>query len=346
MKFLVIGLGSIGQRHVRNLRLLYGDRHELSTVRTANPTGLLNEHRRAVKDDSVERHYNIRRFKDMEDALSDRPDAVFVTNPTSLHASTALIAAGHGCNLFIEKPVSDELASAEALLDLVESKDLISMVGYQYRFHPCLRRLKRALQDGSLGAIVAARLEVGEYLPDWHPYEDYRKSYAARRVMGGGVLLSQIHELDYVYWLFGFPKKVFAIGGHLSSLDLDVEDVVSVSFECFVDGQLIPVHVHQDYVQRPPKRTCQIIGDKGAINVDLLRNSYERFDDNGQRVENVRFNNFERNQLFLDELKHYSECLLGYESCVIPLGEGIPSLRMALAARESMVSGRAVEIPP
>ena len=105
------------------------------------------------------------------------------------------------------------------------------MVGYQLRFHPCLLALQRALHENSLGHLLSVRAHVGEYLPGWHPYEDYRQMYASRSDLGGGVLVTQIHEFDYLYALFGLPRRVFAIGGHWSHLEIDVEDVASTLME-------------------------------------------------------------------------------------------------------------------
>ena len=137
----------------------------------------------------------------------------------------------------------------------------------------------------AIGRIVAVRAEVGEYLPGWHPYEDYRQMYASRADLGGGVVLSQIHEIDYLYWLFGMPRRLMAMGGHLSSLEIDVEDTASILMECVVDGRPIPVHLHQDYVQRPPSRTCQIIGDDGKILVDFRSLSVTHFDGGGRLAD-------------------------------------------------------------
>jgi predicted dehydrogenase len=123
--------------------------------------------------------------------------------------------------------VSDTLDGVDALVDTVERRGLVAAVGCQLRFHPCLLRLRALLAGGAVGRIVAVRVAVGEYLPGWHPYEDYRGGYAARRDLGGGVVLTLVHELDYVYWLFGLPRRLWAVGGHLSRLELDVEDTAS-----------------------------------------------------------------------------------------------------------------------
>jgi predicted dehydrogenase len=258
--------------------------------------------------------------------------------------AVALKAARVGCNLFIEKPLSHEWVGVRELTDVVEAKDLVALVGYQMRFHPCLRRLRELLAQGAIGRIVAVRVEVGEYLPGWHAYEDYRSMYASRADLGGGVILSQIHELDYVYWLFGLPSRIFALGGHLSALDIDVEDTASILMECNVDGRPIPVHVHQDYIQRPSSRTCQIVGDAGKVLVDFNALSVAFFGAEGEVVEMSKFEGFERNQLFLDEMSHFLACLERREAPLVTIRDGAQSLRMALAAKESLRTGRAVDV--
>src|SRR5262245_45887063 len=158
--------------------------------------------------------------------------------------AAALAVARTGCHLFIEKPLAHEYAGVEELIEIVERQHLIATVGYQLRFHPCLTTTHRLLESDAIGRVLAVRAESGEYMPGWHTYEDYREAYAAHRAMGGGVLLAQVHDMDYLYWFFGLPQRIFALGGHLSSLEMDVEDVASTVMQCEKDGGLFPVHLH------------------------------------------------------------------------------------------------------
>jgi predicted dehydrogenase len=168
--------------------------------------------------------------------------------------------------------------------------------------------------------------------------------YASRADLGGGVILSQIHELDYVYWLFGMPKRVFALGGHLTRLEVDVEDTASILLECSVDGRAIPVHVHQDYIQRPPSRTCEIVGDAGKILIDLRLLTLMAYDGEGNLIESSENPGFERNQLFLDEMTHFLACVEGRESPRVSIRDGARSLAIALAAKESIATGQVVDL--
>jgi len=344
VKVLMVGLGGIGQRHVRNLRTVLGSEVEIMAYRVRGLTHALTDRLKIEPGSNVEEKYDIQVFGDLDQALSQDPDAVFICNPSSLHVPIALSAAQAGCHLFIEKPLSHNHDGVEELIALVERQNLIALVGYQMRFHPCLQRLYTLLQQQAIGRVLAVRVEVGEYLPGWHTYEDYRQMYASRRELGGGVILSQIHELDYIYWLFGLPRRVFALGGHLSNLEIDVEDTASILMECIVEGQPVPIHVHQDYVQRPPSRTCQIIGDAGKILLDFHALTIHVFDARGQLVEARTFEGFQRNQLFLDELNHLLACLQGKETPVVTVRDGAQSLRIALAARQSIESGKVVAL--
>lgn len=344
MKFLMAGLGGIGQRHVRNLRSLLGPEAEILAYRVRRDSPTLTDSLGVEPGVNVDEKYGLRVIPDLDAALGEAPDAVLICNPSSLHVSVAIKAARAGAALFIEKPLSNQNQGVEELIDLVETRRLVGLVGYQMRFHPSLQRAHALLKVGAIGRVVAVRIEVGEYLPGWHTYEDYRQMYASRADLGGGVILSQIHELDYVYWLFGMPKRVFALGGHLTRLEVDVEDTASILLECSVDGRSIPVHVHQDYIQRPPSRTCEIIGDAGKILVDLRQLTLTAFDAGGNISESSSNPGYERNQLFLDEMTHFLACLEGRETPRVTVRDGARSLAIALAAKESIETGQVIDL--
>ena len=164
------------------------------------------------------------------------------------------------------------------------------------------------------------------------------KTYAASAELGGGVILSQIHEFDYLYSLFGLPRSAYSLGGHWSSLNLDVEDTASTLMDFLIDDKPVSVHLQQDYLQRPPYRQCEIVGEGGKIVADFagLRLTAPGVD--------LDFTGFDRNQLFLDQTKHFLACLEGRESPIVDLRSAMQSLRMALAAKESIASGQPVTL--
>lgn len=343
MKILIVGLGSVGQRHLRNLRYIGGEETEILAYRSRGRNIRIQEDMTAEFGADLERDYNIRVFTDYTEALEQHPDAALITCPTALHIPMALAAAKHNCHLFIEKPLSDSLEGIEEVTEIVREKNLITLVGYQLRFHPCLNLVRRLMDERRIGPVLGANIEFGEYLPDAHPYEDYHEGYAARRDLGGGALLCLSHELDYSQWLFGMPRRLFALGGKLSQLEMDVDDYVDISMECVFDGKSIPVHVHLDFVQRPPSGKCCIIGEEGKILWDYYSDHVDLYTTGKQQWESFEFPDFQRNDIFLDEIRHYVACLEGKESPVVDINRGLRSLRIALAAKQSLESGKVVE---
>ncbi len=335
MKILVVGLGAIGQRHTRNLRFLYGERCEIIAYRVRGGGPVLTDTLQVDRAVGVEERYGIRSFDKIEDALAERPMAALVCNPTSLHLSVALAAARAGVHLLVEKPISHSLEGLDELAAVVAQQSLVCMVAYQLRFHPSMVMARRLFGEGVVGRPIACRAVIGEYLPGWHRYEDYRGTYAARRDLGGGAVLSQIHEIDLLYWFFGRPDCVMSMGGHLSDLEIDVEDVASSLFS--YPG--IVAHLHQDYVQQPPVRQLEIIGSTGKMIVNLRENSLQVFDGSGEIRINEKHEHFERNSMFIEELKCFVGAAITGSAVPVDLHAGRQSLEMALAIRDSMASG-------
>ena len=344
MKIVMVGLGGIGQRHLRNLRALLGDKVEILAYRVRKLSPVITPTLQIDTARDVEREYCVRAFGDLESALAEKPDIAFICNPSSLHVPVALDCVRAGCDLFVEKPLSDGLTGLSELQALVEKQARIVMVGYQLRFHPCFLHMQEIVRKGLLGNLLGVRASVGEYLPGWHRYEDYRQGYAARGDLGGGVILSQIHEFDYLYSLFGKAKRLFSIGGHWSNLEINVEDVASTLMHCEVAGRPLPVHLQQDYLQRPPQRQCEVIGDAGKAILDFAALSVTQYGAEGNLADRFSCEQLDRNQLFILEMQHFLECVRTRSKPVVDLREGMWSLRLALAAKESIATGRVVEL--
>jgi predicted dehydrogenase len=346
MKILMIGLGGIGQRHTRNLRALLGDTVEIVAYRVRRQMHVVTPTMDADSNRNVEDEYSIRVFSSLDEALAEKPDIAFVCNPSSLHVPVTLDCIRGGCDVFVEKPLSDSLDGTEDLIRAASEYKRIAMVGYQLRFHPCLRKLVETIQSGALGNLLGVRATIGEYLPNWHRYEDYRQMYAARADLGGGVVLSQIHEFDYLYSLFGLPRRIYAIGGHWSDLEIDVEDTASILMDCSIAGRSLPVQLHQDYLQSPPSRQCEVIGDHGRAVMDLHALTVTVFTCGNATPVVHGFTAFERNQLFVDQLTHFLECVKTRKRPVVDLKDGLQSLRIALAVKSSIISHQPVDLAP
>lgn len=342
MRFLVAGLGAAGQRHVRNLQQLVPDAEFIAwRVRGRN---IVIDHQLHTEAGVPEDAYRMTVVRTIEEGLERRPDAVIVANPISMHCETALVAVDAGASVFIEKPLSDRWDGVEELLARSAQKGVVTMVGYQTRFHPALERIKRHLDEGRLGRPVSAHLHYAEYLPAMHAYEDYRDSHAAMRRQGGGVILCLSHEIDLAVWLFDMPASVHAVGGHLSALEIDVEDTAALLLDCAWRGRRLPVSVYVDFVQRPTQRHGEIVCEHGTLRWDVLEPSVSVFDAARGAWEVETLPRFERNQPFFDEMSHFVRCLEGRESARVPAATGADTLRVALAARASVESGQSVPV--
>ncbi|MFH1956138.1 MAG: Gfo/Idh/MocA family oxidoreductase [Patescibacteria group bacterium] len=327
MKFLVCGLGSIGKRHLENLEKIGFKCRDIAVFRT----------HRGVKsfgDKVLMEHKNRHSvFDNLERALEQKPNAVIISNPTALHISTALAAAKAGCHLFIEKPISNILEGVDELIRIVKKKKLVAFVAHQLRFHPLLRIIRLWLKEEKIGKIVCVHAEMAERVTDWHPWENYKISYATRKDLGGGVVLTQSHELDYLYWLFGKPQWIFAAGGELGDLGINAEDTVKTILQ-FPKNILASLHV--DYLKRPPCRFLEITGTKGRIYWDYFGKKVQLILINGATLTAREPHGFERNMMYLNEMGHFIDCIKGDAKPLIDLRQGKAVLEMALAIKESV----------
>lgn len=317
MKILVVGLGSIGRRHLQNLSAM-GIR-QLAVV---------TKNRCRLPIDTLPPFLS---FEHLDLALAWRPDAVFVCNPTALHLETALEAARAGCHLFLEKPVSHTFEGLDELAELVEKQGLKVQVGFQFRSYPVFQKIKKVVERGDIGRVVSAHAHWGEYLPGWHPWEDYRASYSAREDLGGGVVLTLCHPFDYLRWMLGEAEVVSAIGGQLSDLETNTEDaaLVSMRYESGAVGS-----VYLDYVSKPAKHTLQIIGTRGRIEWDADFGSAKIYTDNSSGFDTISPGKyFERNEMFLAEVADFLDCIKNNRAPACDLHDGIRALEIAVAAK-------------
>lgn len=344
MKVLFCGLGGIGQRHLRNLHALLDGKLDVHAYRVRRNRTKLLDNLTVEAGADLETDYGIHVHGDLGDALAAAPEVVFVCNPSSMHTEIALAAANAGSHLFIEKPVASNLKQLAKLQAAVEQRRLVCYVGYNMRFHPALRRMKSLVASRHFGNIISVQAVVGEHLPSWHKYEDYREMYASREALGGGVILSQIHEMDLLYWFFGLPRSILCRGGKLSSLEINVEDTASSLMQYDGEHGRFPITLHQDFLQRPPVRTFNIVGDQGIARLDLIANRLQVFAADGSSVEDETYSQFERNDMFIDQMRHFLDCLNGSATPLVNLNDGVQSLRLALAAKSSLASNLEVAI--
>jgi predicted dehydrogenase len=319
MKFLISGLGSIGRRHFRNL-LALGERDIL----------LHRTHRATLPDDDLT---GFPVETDLAAALAHRPDALIVANPTAVHLAVAIPAAQAGCHILIEKPISHSLDGVNQFATALQHGGGQCLVGFQFRYHPGLRQVKAWLDAALIGRPLSARAHWGEYLPGWHPWEDYTQGYAARPDLGGGVVLTLSHPLDYLCWLLGKVDSLWAFTSN-QGLGMPVEDTAEIGLR-FTSGCLGSLHL--DYNQRPPSHTLEITGTQGRIlwdNGDGVARLYQAEGTQDWQIATPP-QGFERNWLFMDELRHFLAVMRGEENPLCTLQDGAQALQLSLGVLES-----------
>jgi len=329
MRALIVGLGSIGKRHLKNLR---------SILPTAEIT-VWRQHGQSEDDATLNPQAN-RFVYSIEDALQARPDIAIIANPAPFHIDTGMKLAQAGVSLLIEKPMSNQILGIPALIELCAHRALTLMVGYNLRFQSALQALFHEIKTGTIGEVLCLQAEIGQYLPDWRPGHDYLQGVSAQRRLGGGVILELSHELDYARWLMGEVSTVNSQTGKLGEITLDVEDTANIHLT-FANGAM--GNIHMNMIQRHSSRTCTVIGTEGTLSWDGIAGEVKRYSANTKTWQAIfASTNYERNEMFIRELEHFLMCVNTGSTPSVTGEDGMRVLKIVLAAHESSRSQRVV----
>jgi len=314
LQIMVIGCGSIGRRHAENLARL-GARVSLFDVDRALLGQICNDN-------------GYTPIESLDLALEEGScAAAVVCAPNHLHIPIARKVAEAGMHLFIEKPLSHSLEGVDALLDSVKRQDLIGMAGFNLRFEPGLRYIKSILNPDN---VAFARIESGSHMPLWRAGIDYRKTYSANKSMGGGIILDDVHELDYACWFFGYPSTVSCNSGKFSNFDIDVEDTAEFTFR-YPDKV---VTIHSDYLQRRYSRNCKICFRDGCSLEWVYGSHVTEYREKGERTL-AYGDTFTTNTMYLEEMRHFLDCIRTGMPSESSLENARDILEIALCARDN-----------
>jgi len=315
---LIVGFGSIGNRHFKNIL----DNHKIRIIictKRKDLNGLIGKNILVV--DSISK------------ALVHKPSIALISNETSFHVKTAIRLAKAKLDLFIEKPLSSSSNGLKELEKIVKKNHLVSLVGCDHRFHPCLKKIKEILDDKKMGKIFSVQVESSSLLSDWHPYEDYRKGYSARKELGGGIATTMTHELDFLRWFFGDIREIFSITKKVSGLEITADDISTMNM-VFRNG--IIGEIHLDYFARPQFKSCKIRGENGTLYWNTDSNDVKIFYNNQKKWKiNFKPKNFERNQMFVKELNYFLKCVKNKNKTFNDISEGKKTLQVILGAKKS-----------
>ncbi len=302
IKILFFGLGSIGQRHLINLYGILGKKVDFYAYRSRKRKLTMNT---TVEKKTVDviKKYKIKIIKDINKIEYENIDIIFITNPSSLHLNTALSLKNlKNKYIFIEKPLDASLVSYQKFKDLIKKNKLKIFVGYNLRFHQCVKKVQKILYGKKLGKIYQSTFRYGDDLRNWHKGEDYRTGYAANKKLGGGIVLSSIHEFDLMLALFRNAKIIKSYNDHLSNLIIDVEDFsVSVFKNNFLGSRIVSI-ISLNFFQINKERYIKIICEKGEILADLINFHVFIKTKNKTKKFTYKKNN---NLMYQDEVKYF-----------------------------------------
>ena len=330
MNLLVVGMGSIGRRHVRAFKAAGVD--TIAGVDTRQDR-LDQAHQELGLDDlGLD-------FRTMLE--KGRYDAVVVAVPGAWHTPIAIAAAEAGCDLFIEKPLADKSDGLDRLEKIAADKKLVAYTAYCYRFAPASERMKQIVDSGKLGRVYSAKLNLSTYLPDWHPWEDYRSSYAAKLDQGGGARLDDSHGVDLLRWLFGDVARIYAEVDKISGLEIDADDlaIMILRFRNETVGE-----VHLDFFGQPPRVHAEIIGSRGTLLWDRISGRVEVYDTEEKSWSVDDFGKDSFVTCYDRQAVHFLECVRDRKPTRTPLSDGRKTLAVLEAALRSSQGGHAIRL--
>lgn len=323
MKFLVVGAGSIGKRHIRNLLAIGVEASSIAAVEVRQDR--IKELKDALKIKAV--------YRSLEDALKNSEyDAALVCAPTYLHMPIGIRLAKKGIHILMEKPLAHNLEGVKEFNEVVRKHKIAVEMAYIFRFSPLTKKIKELLEKKVIGKILYVRGEFSEYLPDWHPWEDYRTFYMAKKSQGGGSILDQSHIIDLIHHLLGGFKAVYAINSRLSNLEIEADDFAELAVT-LKNG--IIASIHTDIFGREHKKYLEIKGEKGNILWDFYGNEVRHYDAKTKTTHLYKKFPADFNLAYIEEIKHFIACCLGKAKPMATLEEGIETMQLILAAEES-----------
>src|SRR3990170_7867191 len=328
MKFLVIGCGSIGQRHIKNLKTL----QPKSIIDVFDPQSkLLKQVCTKFKITPASKN----------SVKSNTYDCVIICTPPITHIQYAKEAILCGSNVFIEKPLLSSSNGINSLLSLAKKKNTLVFVGYNLRFNKSICNIKKLLDSKKLGKPIHVSSYFGSYLPDWRPNQDYSKNYTARTNLGGGIIHDGSHELDYLRYFFGNPKFIQSNYKKTKFLKSDTEALVDIILE--FDNELLGT-IHLDYLRRQYKRTLEILFEHGIVEWSLSDSEIKLFNAKSKRWKKIKYPN-SINEMYLDELKHVLKCLkTKTQSKIINLKNGVDTFLISEIIKKAQRDSKVVNL--
>lgn len=327
ISILVVGCGSIGERHFR----CFGrtGRARVSGCDT-NPT--LREH--------MLRQYGTTVFENLDTALANaRWDGVVVCTPAHTHVGIALRALEHNCALLIEKPLSCSLDGVDSLRAKARATGKPVAVAYVYHSMPAMIRARDYLLSGELGKVLQVTVTAGQHFPDFRPA--YREIYYNRHETGGGAIQDALtHLVNATEWIIGPMDHLYCQAAHEALEGVTVEDTVSVAAR---HGEVIAGYSLNQF-QAPNETTLAFHCEKGSVKIELHEQRWAIFRRGDKAWDYHPAPVADRDDFFANQANSFLDAIEGKPYALCSLDEAIQTLKFNLAALESSRSGQAVPL--
>lgn len=338
-KILFIGLGGAGQRHLRIFKQLLPPTVTFTAFRRTAKTPLLRPDFSVDYENSLADAYGIKIFSDIKSAFEDKPSLTVISTPTSCHREPLLLALKYGSAVVVEKPWAEDLTDFEYFRNGMLEKQLPFLISFQRRYHPLISKTNELLKSRKIGRPLAASFTVFSDVTTWHGYEDWRTLYAVRKELGGGVLLTEIHEIDLAYWFFGLPLAVYCTGGNRGIEKIEVEDTVQMT----LIYNNFSVQITLCFVHKKRMRNFHIAGTEGSLIWNEESNILS-YSPNAGKLEEFSTPEFTNDSMFINQAQHFINNWKMSDSEHALLSAGC-SLAIVEAARLSMLNGKVENIP-
>jgi predicted dehydrogenase len=322
MNILVLGCGSIGKRHIKNLIKIGFDPKKI--------TGF---------DPRLDRLDEVKKLGIKTTSLSlkkllkeEKFYASIVCSPTNLHIKQGILLAKNKVHILMEKPLCNNLSGSKEFEKILIKNKVFFMIAYIFRFNPMIEKIKSLLKNKSIGNILYVRGEFSEYLPDWHPWENYRHFYMAKKSMGGGSILDQSHLFDIMHFIFGDFKEVIGINSKISKLQVKADDIAELIIK-FKSGLIASLHT--DMFGRKHRKDFEIKGETGNILCDFYTQKVSLYKSKNKKMK--VFKNFfkDPNTIYIKELKHFFSCIKKKKKSIATFQDSIKTMELILAACKS-----------
>ncbi len=324
--FLIIGSGSIGQRHALNFSSLGCD---ISCVDLRNDR--INELKSKVKI--------INSFNSVEDSLVNNYDGIIICTPTLYHKEQSILSLEKDIPILLEKPLSINLKDALKIKEKLNNNFDKIFLGYTWRWWKPLQEIKKDLSSNKIGNINHVQFHMSAHLADWHPWEPYQEFFMSKKELGGGALLDESHWIDLMIWFFGMPNSLFSKVSKISNLEINSDDNVDVI--CQYDNFFVTIHL--DLFGRPHEKFIRFIGDEGTILWTASPNRI-RYSNNWDQIWEDENFEFERNDMFMSLAQDFILFLDGKKKPLCNFEDGLKVMKLIELIRESDKTDRSVKI--